>query len=199
MRRQMLAVPMMLLLCLLCACGGKAQDPLQAPMDHRAALLARGGCAFTLEAQAQTGDRLWPLRLDCELDQDGNGSVTVLAPESIAGIQAVSREDGTRLEYQGVRLALGTLPGTELAPAGAPGRLVRAWSRDWIASAGQESQGLRVCYEDGPVTVLTWFDADNLPLRAELAVDGSLCFSAEIRNFTWKAGIDNETTEENLG
>ena len=183
-RKTLIAVPM-LILCLLCACAGKANDPLQAPMDHRAALLAKGGCAFELEALAETDGQTWALTLACELDAAGNGTVTVLAPESIAGIAAVTDGETGRLVYKDLALGLGTLPGTELAPAAAPGRLVRAWARDWIASAGPEDGALLACYEDGSLTARTWFDAAGVPIRAELAVDGQSRFQAEIRNFTW--------------
>ena len=199
MRHWKLAVPMMLLLCLLCACAGGAKDPLQTPMDHRAALLSRGGCAFELEARAEAGGQLWALRLACVLDADGGGTVTVLAPESIAGISAQLEPESDSLSYDGLTLALGTLPGTELAPAAAPGRLVRAWARDWIASAGEEEAGLLACYGEGPLTVRTWFDGSGVPIRAELAADGQMRFSAEIENFEWKAGTTNETTQEDLG
>lgn len=189
----------MMLLCLLCACAGKAQNPVQAPMDFRGRLLAEGGCAFELEARAEAGDRLWQLTLSCELDAAGDGTVTVLAPESIAGITARSQGGSGSLVYDGVCLGLGTLPGTELAPAAAPGRLVRAWAQDWISSAGPDAGCLLAAYEDGSFLSYTWFDERNLPVRAELAVDGETRFSAEIRNFKWKAGNEHETTEEDLG
>ena len=185
-----IAVPMMLL-CLLCACAGKAQNPVQAPMDFRGRLLAEGGCAFELEARAEAGDRLWQLTLSCELDAAGDGTVTVLAPESIAGITARSQGGSGSLVYDGVCLGLGTLPGTELAPAAAPGRLVRAWAQDWISSAGPDTGCLLAAYEDGSFLSYTWFDARNLPVRAELAVDGETRFRAEIRNFRWKSGTQS--------
>ena len=198
-RRNLFLAVLMMSLCLLCACGGKANDALQAPMDFRARLLAEGGCAFELEARAEAGDRLWELTLACALDAEGNGTVTVLAPESIAGISAVLEGGQGSLRYGELSLGLGTLPGTELAPAAAPGALVRAWARDWIASAGAEDGALLVCYGDGPDTVRTRFDGQNVPAHAELLADGSVRFSAEIRNFEWKAGITNETAEKDLG
>ena len=186
MRRRLtsLAVPM-LTLCLLCACAGKANDPLQAAMDFRAKLLAREGCSFELEALADTDGQNWALSLACALDAGGNGTVRVLAPESIAGISAVTDGETGRLTYEDLALGLGTLPGTELAPAAAPGRLVRAWARDWIASAGTEDGTLLASYEDGALTVRTRFDASGVPIRAELALDGRTRFQAEIRNFEW--------------
>lgn len=184
-RNLFLAVPMMLL-CLLCACNNKANDPLQAPVDFRTELLAHGGCAFELEALAETDGQSWALTLACDLDAEGRGTVRVLAPESIAGIAAVTDGETGSLVYEDLCLGLGTLPGTELAPAAAPGRLVRAWARDWIASAGTEDGALQACYEDGSLRVRTWFNAENVPIRAELSVDGKTRFQAEIQSFTWK-------------
>lgn len=198
MRQKLLAVPM-LLLCLLCACGGNEKDPLQAPVDFRAALLAHGGCCFQLQARAESGGAVWELTLDCALDAAGSGTVTVLAPETIAGITAETDGSTGRLRYQTLALGLGTLPGVELAPAAAPGRLVRAWAQDWISSAGAEDDNLLVCYEADTFSVRTRFDAAGVPVRAELAVDGSVYFDAEIQNFVWKAGTNDETTQKDLG
>ena len=199
MRRRFCFAVLMTTLCLLCACGGRGNDPLQAAMDYRTALLGHGGCAFELEARADTGDLLWELSLACALNPAGEGTVTILAPESIAGIRAVVENGGASLRYEDLALGLGTLPGTELSPAEAPGRLVRAWARAWIASAGVEGEGVLACYEDGDLAVRTWFDAANTPLRAELAVDGRVYFTGEIKNFTWKAESNYETAEKDLG
>ena len=198
-RKMFLTVQMMILLCLLCACGGKGNDPIQAAMDFRTALLAHGGCGFELEAQAETEAGVWELRLDCALDPAGNGTVTVLAPDSIAGITARTTDGGPSLRYEDLALGLGLLPGTELAPAAAPGRLVRAWGQDWIASAGREEGALLFCCQDGDLEVRTWLGADGLPLRAELLQQGRSCFSGTINNFQWKAVEQHETTEEDLG
>ena len=199
MRQRICFAVLMMSLCLLCACGGKESEPIQAPMDFRRELLTRGGCAMELEARAESGNLVWELTLDCSLDPTGKGSVTVLAPESIAGVTALVDEAAGGLRYGDLALGLGLLPGTELAPAAAPGKLVRAWAQTWIASAGEEGPGSMARYEDGRFTVSTWFDENRVPLRAELAVDGKLCFTAEIRKFEWKALETNETTEENLG
>lgn len=198
MRQKWIAVPM-LMLCLLCACGSKETDSVQAPVDFRSALLAHRGCGFTLEARADSGEGLWVLTLECELDQRGSGTVTVLAPDSIAGITVALEADSEQLRYQDLALGLDLLPGTELAPAAAPGRIVRAWAQDWIASAGPEGETQLVCYEDPGLEIRTWFDPAGTPLRAELLRNGQSCFAGEIRNFEWKAGTNNEITQENLG
>lgn len=199
MRHRICFAVLMMSLCLLCACGGKEREPIQAPMDFRRELLTQGGCAMELEARAESGNLVWELTLDCRLDPAGKGSVTVLAPESISGVTALVDDTAGSLRYGDMALGLGLLPGTELAPAAAPGKLARSWTQAWIASAGEEDAGVMARYEDGRFTVSTWFDENQIPIRAELAVDGKLCFTAEIRKFEWKALETNETTEENLG
>ena len=199
MRRRILTAVLMTTLCLLCACAGGGNEPLQTPLDFRAEFLSHGGCAFELEAVAETGELCWSLTLACALDEAGSGSVTVLAPESIAGIRAVTDGETGSLTYDGLALGLGTLPDTELAPAAAPGVLARAWAQTWIASAGLEGEETRAVYEDGGLRVDTWFDVGGVPVRVALALDGQTRFTAEIRNFTWKDGTEHETTQENLG
>ena len=199
MRRRIILAVLMTTLCLLCACAGGGNDPLQAAMDYRTALLGHGGCAFELEARADTGDLPWNLTLACALDASGSGTVTVLAPESIAGISAVVENGGASLRCEDLTLGLGTLPGTALSPADAPGRLARAWAEAWIVSAGAEGRELLVCFEDGSLTVRTWFDGEGFPTRAELETDGQVRFTGEIKNFTWKAENDYETAEKDLG
>ncbi|MBR6413508.1 MAG: hypothetical protein IKS21_02715 [Oscillospiraceae bacterium] len=195
----MILAVLMMLLFLLCACGRSESNPLQAPMDFRGTLLAQGGCHFVAEACAETGDRVWALTLDCTLNAEGSGTVTVLAPETIAGITArIDGEDGS-LCYETLVLGLGTLPDSTLAPVAAPGKLVLAWARDWIASAGAEDETLLVCYSAEALEVRTRFGADGTPVQAELLQNGKACFSAELHNFEWKAETKDETTEENVG
>ena len=54
MRQRICFAVLMMSLCLLCACGGKESDPIQAPMDFRRELLTRGGCGMELEARAES-------------------------------------------------------------------------------------------------------------------------------------------------
>ncbi len=185
-RKLSLAV-LMTTLCLLCACASGGSEPLQTPMDHRTALLAGGGCVFELEARVDAGDLLWELTLSCVLNPSGDGTVTVLAPESIAGICAVCEDGAASLRYEDLALGLGTLDGAELAPALIPGRLARAWAQAWIASAGEEEDAVLACYEDGSLSLRTWFDGEHTPTRVEVAVDGQVRLTGEIKSFSYRA------------
>ena len=78
----------MMLLCLLCACGGKETSPLQAPMDFRVSLLQAGGCRVKLEGTADTSDRIWEFALEANLQTDGTADLTLIRPEGVAGITA---------------------------------------------------------------------------------------------------------------
>ena len=181
MRSALSALMTALLLLTGCAGGPGVEGKLERQRD---ALRSCPEIRFQAEVTGAAGDRVFTCTLDC-VSTPEETVLTVASPESIAGIAAVTDGETGSLVCDGLCLGLGTLPGTELAPAAAPGRLVRAWARDWIASAGTEDGALLACYEDGSLTARTWFDAEGVPLRAELSIDGRTRFTAEIRNFQW--------------
>lgn len=192
-----------MLLCLLCACSsGKGTDHVQAAMDFRADLLSAGGCAFQSECTADWGDTVFSCTLDGDLDPEGGGWVTVLAPESVAGISAALKGGEGTLEYEDVALGLSPLPGS-IAPIQLPGVFVQAWTQGWIAGAGRDGDALCVQYELGygpeKLTIYTWFDENARPLRGELYYDDHMGAAVTLTEFTFAPGGTDETVETDLG
>ena len=175
MRRWSIAVPMMLL-CLLCACGGKETNPLQAPMDFRKDLLQQGGCRVELAGTADLEEGVYSFRLEGRLDSDGSTEFTLLEPEELAGITVKTDGKTGRLICDAVSVAFGTPSDERLAPVSVPAALIRAWTEGYISSAGAEEELLLAVYELGydsdTVSVYTWFDETGAPVRAELALRG---------------------------
>ncbi len=202
MRRRLAAVPMMLL-CLLCACGGKETNPLQAPMDFRAALLRAGGCRLTMEGSADVDDRVWTFALDAELRTDGTADLTLREPESVAGITVRLEGPEGRLGFEEVSVEFGVPEDERLAPAAVPRTLILAWTEGYIASAGPDGEEDVVVFELGydaeKITVETRFDKAGAPLRAELIREGRSCVRLDLSNFELYAGGNDEAAEENLG
>lgn len=199
MRRAFFAV-LTMLLCLLTACGGKETDALQAPMDFRAELLAQNGCCFTAQITADYGERVWQYTLRCAASPEGTASFEVLAPEAIAGVTAgIDGADG-RLRFDGAYVDFGLMADGELSPIAAPLTVFSCWAEQYIASAG----GGCVRYESGfgakQLEVVTLFDEDNLPVKAEIYQQGTLLMTLDISDFSYTGQRDrNGTTQTNLG
>ena len=205
MRRRTLAV-LTMLLCLLCACGGKENSPLQTPIDFRADLLNSGGCSFQAQISAEVEERMYDLTLDCSCLSGGTARVTVLAPETIAGVCAETDGKTGKLLYDGLSLAFGLPCDQRLAPVAMPAAVCRAWAEGMITSTGQEEEGLLAVYSmgsDDPVTVRTWFGPEGTPIRAELVWMGRVCGRMQIADYQTEniqtTGGSYEAAEEDLG
>lgn len=176
---------MMLLPMLLCSCGAK-NDELQTALDFRAALLEAGGCSFTADVEADYGDRLYDFTLSCSYDGD-DGSLTVTAPESIAGISAVVRDGTSVLEFDGAALEFGPLANGFPSPLVLPWLLGSAWSEDYIARAGMDGDRVMVTwlkgYNDEELTIQTWFTR-QIPVRVEVVSAGRRVLTAELDDFS---------------
>ena len=173
-----------MLLCLLTACGGKEPDAMQAALDFRAALLEKGGCAFTAQITADAQDRVWQYTLRCEASYDGTARLELLAPEAIAGLTAeIDGADG-KLRFDGAYVDFGLTADGEPSPVAAPQTVFSCWTEQYIASAGDGC----VSYERGlgakKLDVKTWF-AEGVPVKAELSRDGRLLMTLEITDFSY--------------
>lgn len=201
--RLKLAAVLMILLCLLSACSSKETDHLQAPMDFRASLLQAGACTFQAEITADYGENVYEFTVDCECRTDGTASVTVIEPQSIAGITAKISENGDELIYDGMAVAFDPLAGGNAAPVCTPSLVVDAWANAFIHAAGQEGEWLRVTYERGydeeQLDVDCWFDEKNIPICTEICYNDETVLKMEVSNFSFVSGGNNETTEENMG
>ena len=112
--RRNACVPMILLLLLLTACGEAEKmdtgDRLREPFQSMT------GCTMEAEISCAYENLLWTGQLHCDYVPDGECSVEVLAPQTIAGVRAALREDGWQLEYEDTVLAVHTLGESSLSP-----------------------------------------------------------------------------------
>lgn len=179
-------LPFSLAALLLAGCAGTGGAPTQKALDFRTALMEAGGCAFTAAVCADVGGRVYQFTLESEVPADGPARIAVTAPEEIAGITAEISQDGAQLSFDGAALDFGALAdGT--APLTLPWLLGESWTGDYIAAAGADGALERVTYlhgyDDGTLTVDTWLDDQNLPVRCEVSYEGAKCLSAEISDF----------------
>ena len=129
------------------------------------------------------GDEVRKYTLLCAYSP-GKSTVTVLSPENLAGISAQVENGTLTLSYDDISLDAGTYSAAAVSPVVALPKLMEAAAWGYPAEQSEETLGERTCIRlgcdlsDEPGTLYTtWFDAQTLlPLRSEIAVDGTLLF-----------------------
>ena len=99
---------MMTLCLLLTACGGtggEAGDAADARMPYR----NMAGCVMEAEVSCTQDGAAWEATLQCDYVPEGETTVEVLAPETIAGVKAVLSDGEVELVYEDQCLNAGNL------------------------------------------------------------------------------------------
>ena len=183
--RRILAVALLLALML----GGcaKGPDAMQQALDFRASVLQSGGCRFKARITADYEEQVFQFTLDCAYSPETGAEMTIIEPQTLAGLRAVCTERGAQIEYAGASFGLGALGGGRLAPMELPLLLGQSWCGEYIAAAGSAENGWRmtctVGYDEDELRVDTWLSDDGLPEYCELSAGGKLLLSAELYEF----------------
>lgn len=187
---------MMILCLLLSACGGgdAGNDADQLALDIRAEYLAMAGCTARMDLTADYGERVYAYTLDLSYEKEGETTLTVAAPEEVAGVTVRISGEGASLEYDGVSLETGPLDPGGLSPVSAPSFLLRGAIEGFIAETGleaaRETDCLRMTCRDpeaqaGTGTeLILWFDAAGHGLvKGEISVDGARVIDCSFTEF----------------
>ncbi len=185
---------MILLLALLCACGGGNEDN-DLVLSLREDFQNMDAWSGEMELTADYGQRVYVYSVSFTGDREEGTTLTITAPEEAAGITAVAKEGQTWLDYDGVRLETGPLDHQGLSPMDALPALLTELETGTVAEVGTETDGdlslLRLTLRDPEVTPGTgretvfWFDkAQKTLLRAELRNDGATVVSCVFSSFT---------------
>ncbi|CUQ28279.1 Uncharacterised protein [Flavonifractor plautii] len=104
-----MCVLMMILGLSLSACGGAegGNRAEQLALDIRGEYLEMGGCTASLELTADYGQRVYTYGIGLNYASEGETTLTITAPENIAGVTARILEGETALEYDGMRVETG--------------------------------------------------------------------------------------------
>ena len=143
--------------------------------------------SFTANIRAEYEDKTARFTLSYEEDSEGS-TVTVIAPELIAGVTARIAPGGTQLEYDTVVLDTGALDNFGLSPMSSLPRLVQTLKCSHVDSYWEED-GMRVLSLE-PTDELkcsVWFEGEEMtPLRAEMISGGRVKVFVEISD--WNKG-----------
>ena len=190
------AAMLICLAALLSGCAAEQTDTRAEDLQRKYA--AMDGYAATVELTTAERDESTRYRLDVK-SEGGETRVTVLEPETIAGVSATVSGDALSLVYDGMALSAGGAA-TELNAVNGTDAVVRAAAEGFIAEHNHERYGdadaLRLCLETElngeTLHVAVWFDEQDAPLYAEIERDGWVMQYLEFTNFTFGGIVDSE-------
>lgn len=178
----------LMLTLLLTACGGEEERDPASELQAAYAGLA----AATLEADitCHYDDETRTYTMLCDYTP-GSSTVTVLAPEDLAGISATVAEGALTLSYEDVSLDAGSYSAAAISPVAALPKLMEAAAAGYVSQQSVEELEERSCLrlscdldgEEGDLYT-TWFDQETLlPLYSEISVDGVVVYQVTWSRF----------------
>jgi hypothetical protein len=188
----------MMLLCLLAAgCGGAEQEESAAEQARRPFQEA-AGC--TMEAEVTwSGEQEDVLRytLRCDYVPDGASTVEILAPETAAGIQATVEGNSLQLTYAGDCLDADVAGREGVSPATGLPLVLEALRSGWLLEENREKLddvpclrlGLdRTGSDGGKILTAVWLAQDTgTPVYAEISVDEEIILNVRFTKFDFRA------------
>lgn len=175
--------------CILCLTGCTEEKSLLSDaIAFRADLVQAGGCQFTAEVTADYGDTVQQFTLSCQSDAQGTTLLTVIAPETLAGIQASITDDGGTMQYDGLAMEFGLLANGNVIPAAVASIVTSCWMKEYIASAGQEDTRYRVSYQknfDEKLLIVDTYFEKGIPICAEVCYNNSRVLKMMISDFAF--------------
>lgn len=194
--RKWMCVPMMTLCLLLAGCaGGTGEGDETDAAALRAPYVNMAGCEMEAEIIWSEGDQEWRAEVRCDYVPDGETTVDVLSPETIAGVRAVVTGEELKLEYEDLCLGAGTLSAQQVSPMACLPRLMSALRDGWLLEENREDWNETPCLrltvdqsgpQDGKILSTLWLNtADGTPVRGEIAVDDEIILTAEFTSFAF--------------
>lgn len=188
-----LYLPVLLICCLLLsACASRSAEARYQGFAQS----VEEADALSLEAgiRAEYEDRTLEFRLRCERDGEGC-TVSVLAPETMAGIRARLTEGSSTLAYESLVIDTGDLDAYGLSPVNALPLLLGTMAGGHLEScwteAGQEAFQL---IADDHLSATVYFEPETMtPQEAELFSDGHLRVACQIES--WELSAPGEQKE----
>lgn len=175
--------------------GGRTGESYDRAMAIRAEYEAAQTFSGTMETVADYGQRVYDDTISFA-SEGGVTTLTLTAPENVAGITAVIRDGETELSYDGASLDTGSLTDTGISPVSALSQLIDCVRSGYIAGCGEEEldgvTALRVrCCDPSlapgtGIETILWFDeGTHALLRAEISQDGTRVLQCTFSAFTF--------------
>ena len=180
--RRLCIITLILAAALLTGCGSGGEERQFA--EFSSALRERSSLRFTADVRAELLDHTARLTL-AYAGSGKKSTVTVMKPDSLAGITLRYEDGSSRLEYGSLSIDTGLLDDSGLTPASALPMMVKALCCGALDSCAREGGETvwHVVPEDG-VSVSLWVDSETLvPTHAELALNGRTTLYCDISDW----------------
>ena len=185
----------LLRLLLLTGCGEKGAQADDLALAIRGEYLEMAGCSASLEVHADYGSRVYDYAMDAVWTGDGGLTLTLTAPEEVAGVTGRVLEGETALEFDGVYVETGPLDPSGLSPMDAFPALLTALREGYVAQStleeGEAEDVLHLTVRDAEGTpgqgreIQLWLGAESHALlRGEISSDGTVVLSCVVNGFT---------------
>lgn len=181
-----------LLVCFVCVLfltGCSSEDGIDYTMQLRQQLLSAKECSFTADIMADYGDVLYTFSVQCNFDELGNMTFTVIAPESICGVTGKIEGEQGFLTFEDQSVAFPLLTDAQLTPVSAPWIFMKALRSGYINSSASDGALTYVCiddsFKDDAMQVDFWLDQSNAPVQAEILYKNCRILSLTITEFTY--------------
>lgn len=189
---------------LLTACGGEEERDPAAELQGAYTGLA----AATLEADitCHYDDETRTYTMLCDYTPESS-TITVLAPEDLAGISATVADGTLTLSYEDISLDAGSYSAAAISPVAALPKLMEAAAGGYVSQQSVEELEERPCLrlscdldgEDGALYT-TWFDQETLlPLYSEISVDGVVVYQVAWSRFEVREPQGGGTVQDGQG
>lgn len=204
MRRRLCAL-MMTLILPLTACGASEENEAEKLLQEaRGRYLEMTACTGHMEMTADYGRRVYDYGVDFSWEKEGDTTLTLTAPENVAGTVARIAKGETALEYNGTMLETGPLSTSGLSPIDAIPAILTCLREGFLAECVLEDwDGTQLLHlnsrdpelEPGQgIETDLWLDAGTLALmRAELSEEGFTVLQCVCSGFTMALPEGGET------
>ena len=192
--KKRILVPLLCAALLLTGCGESTSDA--AEIQRQYGLIATAVMEAEVTFHNRGEERCFTLLCDYTPRES---TVTVTAPETVAGISAVVTGEEMSLQYGGESFSVGDVG--PVNPIAALPQLLRALGGGYLLEQGRESLEYIPCYrlvldtDFGAAVCTVWIDEETLlPRYAEFAVDGETVLDVNMLSFS--CTLQEEATKE---
>lgn len=178
---------LVIFLAVICLSGCTKNNELDMALTLRDNLLKSNGCKFEAVVTADYGEQLYTFSMDCQSDQNGTVTFSVLEPDSIRGITGTISADGGNLTFDDHVLAFPLLADGQVSPVSAPWLFIKTLMGGYLTACGKDGDLLKIAiddsYEENALHLEIWTDNNTTPVQCEILFKGSRVLSAQIKNF----------------